>query len=1031
MNVRRALLAAALGAASAFPAAAAKLDSGSLSGLRARAIGPAAFGGRIEAIDASVKDPKVIWVGAAGGGVWKSIDGGVTYKPVFDKYTQSIGAVAIDQAHPDTVWVGTGEGDTRNSVSVGSGIYRTDDGGDDWKLAGLPDSERIARIAIDPSDSNTVFAAVVGHLWNDSVERGLYRTSDGGKSWQKVLFVSASTGCSDVAIDPKNPKRVYAATWDFRRSPDFFRSGGPGSGLWRSLDGGTHWTRLSAGLPGGELGRIAIAVAPSRPERVYATVESKKTALYRSDDAGETWTMVSTSFNIGVRPFYFSHLAVDPKNPDRVYKPGFVLTVSDDGGKSFSGGAGFDFGSYHSDTHALWIDPANPDHLMLGTDGGVYVSRDRGGRWLFQRTLPVSQPYRVALDDARPFNVYGGFQDNGCWYGPSAGAGGVGNGAWKNFGFGDGMYAFPDPNDPDLLYWEYQGGELYKYFKKTRETKQIRPYPGPGDETLRFNWEAPLVLSPADPHLLLIGAQYLFASTDQGESWRQISGDLTTDNPQLQRQVESGGLTPDDSSAENHCTIYAIGPSPLDRAVIWVGTDDGNLQVTRDDGAHWENVVSRVPGLPKGTWVSGLEPSRFAKGTVYATFDGHARGDFATYVYRSTDFGRTWAALATPDVAGYAHVIREDPKSASILYLGTEQGLFLSIDGGKEWAQFTGGLPRVPVRDIAIHPRDSDLVLATHGRGFWVVDDVSPLRQLTPEVLASDVTVLEARPTWLRIPEQEQAWNGDGDYVGENPPDAAAIYFWRGKRRLMGESRIEIDDASGKKIATVPGSNRKGINRVMWSPRLKAPRTASGTGIAVGALFGPTAPVGTYTVKVIDGEKTYAGKLVLAADPLLPHSREEIDARQDALMRLYRMQEDLAFLSDSVSAVRDQAAARAGNAGKSALGRRLGDLSHRLDALSKTLATSHPPLEGMPADADRQLREWITDLFGAINGFGGKPSAGQLAQIPVLDGRLETARRDYEKIILPLPDINRDLGKKSLPPIQAPTREQWEKQQAT
>ena len=1029
MKLRSAFL--LLAAAAAAPAAAAKLDSAALSGFRARAIGPAVFGGRIEAIDASVKNPKVIWIGAAGGGVWRSIDGGVTYKPVFDKYSQSIGAVAIDQAHPDTVWVGTGEGDTRNSVSVGTGVYRTDDGGDDWRLMGLPDSERISHIAIDPTDSNVVFVAALGHLWNDNTERGLFRTADGGKSWQKVLYVNPSTGCADVAIDPKNPKRVFAATWDFRRRPDFFRSGGPGSGLWRSLDGGVHWTRITAGLPSGELGRIALGIAPSRPSTVYATIESAKTALYRSDDSGDTWKMINTSFNVGVRPFYFSHLAVDPKNPDRVYKPGFVLTVSEDGGKSFSGGSGFDFGAYHSDTHALWVDPADSDHLMLGTDGGVYVSRDRGGRWLFQRTLPVSQPYRVALDDDRPYHVYGGFQDNGCWYGPVAGAGGIGNDAWKNFGFGDGMYAFPDPKDPDILYWEYQGGEIYKYLKKTRETKQIRPYPTASDKTLRFNWESPLALSPADPKLLLAGAQYLFASTDQGESWRQISGDLTTDDPEMERQVESGGLTPDDSSAENHCTIYVIGASPLDRDLIWAGTDDGNLQVTRDGGAHWQNVVAKIPGLPKGTWVSGVEPSRFEKGTVYATFDDHARGDFATYVYRSTDFGQTWTRLATADVTGYAHVIREDTKVPALLYLGTEDGLFISIDGGKEWAQFSGDLPRVPVRDIALHPRDSDLVLATHGRGFYVVDDVSPLRQLTPEVLAADVTVLESRPTYLRIPEQEQAWNGDGDFVGENPPDAAAIYFYRGKRRLMGESRIEIEDASGKKISTLPGSNRRGINRVMWNPRLKAPKMAAGTGLAVNALFGPTAPIGTYTVKVIDGDQTYSGKLVLAADPRLAHSEDDIRVRQDALMKLYGMQEDLAFLSDSVTTVRDQAEDRAGKSGKSAAERRLSDLAHRLDALQKTLVTTHPPLEGMPADSDRQLREWIDDLFGAINGFGGKPTAGQLAQVPVLGQRLDAARKDFDKLAAALPEINRDLANRKLPPIQAPTREDWEKKQAS
>ena len=1009
---------------------AAKLDSAAIAGLHARAIGPAVFGGRIEAIDASVKNPKLIYVGAAGGGVWKSIDGGVTFKPVFDKYSQSIGAVAIDQAHPDTVWVGTGEGDTRNSVSVGSGLYRSDDGGDDWRLAGLAQTERIARVVVDPSDSSTVFVAAVGHLWNDSAERGLFKTSDGGKTWQKVLYVNPSTGCADVAIDPKNPKILYASMWDFRRRPDFFRSGGPGSGLYKSADGGAHWKKIVRGIPGGDLGRIAIAVAPSRPETVYATIESSKTALYRSDDSGESWRRINTSFNVGVRPFYFSHLAVDPRNPDRVYKPGFMLTMSEDGGKTFSG-AGFNFGSYHSDTHAFWIDPANTDHLMLGTDGGVYVTWDRGGRWMFLRTLPVSQPYRVALDDAQPYNVYGGFQDNGCWYGPSSGAGGIGNDEWKNFGFGDGMYTFPDPTDPNVIFWEYQGGEIYKFFRKTKETKQIRPYPAKGEKALRFNWESPFVVSPADPHLLLAGAQYLFASTDQGESWRRISGDLTTDNPELERQVESGGITPDDSSAENHCTIYVIAPSPLDARVIWAGTDDGNLQVTRDGGAHWENVVGNVPGVPKGTWVSGIEASRNNPGTAYATFDGHARGDFSTYVFRTTDYGKTWTPLATADVSGYAHVVREDPKASSLLYLGTEQGLFLSIDGGKEWAQFSGDLPRVPVRDIAVHPRESDLVLATHGRGFYVIDDVSVLRQLTPEVLAADVTILPSRPTYLRIPFQLQSWNGDGDFVGENPPDAAVITFYRSKRRLLGESKIEIEDPSGKTIATLPGSNKKGINRVLWNTRLKPPKTAVATGLAVGALVGPTVPVGAYTVKVIDGDKTYAGKLVLAPDPLLPYSAADILARQDAMMKLYGMQEDLAYLADSVTNVRDQALERAGKLGGSALSRKLSQLGGRLDALHRTLVTTHPPLEGMPSDSDRQLREWVTDLFGAINGFGGKPSAGQLAQIPVLADRLEEARREFEKIVAEVGDANRGLQKKSLAPIQPPSREAWEKEQAS
>jgi photosystem II stability/assembly factor-like uncharacterized protein len=1022
----RALAAAGLAAALAAPSPAARLDSAELGAMRARAIGPAVFGGRIEAIDGSKTNPRLIYIGAAGGGVWRSLDGGVTFKAVFDKYSQSIGAVTIDQAHPDTVWVGTGESDTRNTVSIGTGIYKTTDGGDDWQLMGLANSERIARIVVDPTDSNRVLAAVVGHLWNDSPDRGLYETTDGGKTWRKILYVGPSTGCADVAMDPSNPKVLYAAMWDFRRWPYFFRSGGPGSGLFKSSDGGASWTKLANGLPKGELGRIAVAVAPSHPATVYATVESEKTALYRSDDAGATWRRLDSSFNITVRPFYFSHLAVDPTNPERVYKPGFTLSISEDGGRSFSGGI-FEGGGYHGDTHAIWIDPGNPDHLLLGTDGGVYASWDRGGKWMFLRSLPVSQPYRVAFDEAQPYDVYGGFQDNGSWYGPTSGPGGIGNDQWKNFGFGDGMYAFPDPTDADLIYWELQGGEIYKTYRKTKEIKKIRPYPGAGDKPLRFNWEAPLVLSPADPHRLYTGAQYLFLSTDRGESWSQISGDLTTDNPAYQRQVESGGLTPDDSSAENHCTIYAIAPSPLDPNLIWIGTDDGNLQLSRDGGAHWENVVAHVPNLPKGTWVSGIAASRFAPGTAYATFDDHARGDMAPYVYVTTDFGATWTSLVTPDIEGYAHVIREDLKSPRILYLGTEMGLFLSIDGGQNWAQFTGNLPKVPVRDIAIQPRESDLILATHGRGFYVVDDVSVLRQLTPEVLDSDVTVLQGRPTYLRLPSFEQAWNGDGDFVGDNPTEAAVVYFYRKKRRLIGQSKIEIHDASGKLIATLPGSNRRGINRVVWNTRLKPPRTAAASALAFEALEGPTAPVGDYTVQVLDGSKTYTGRVTLAPDPLLPHSRQDVAARQDALMQLYRMQEDLAYLVDSVTSVRDQARDRARKLGRSGLSRELSRLADGLDALHQTLVTTHPPLEGTPADADRQLREWIVDLYGAINGYGGRPTPAQTARLPVLSGELSAAGETFQRLCASLPKLNARLGRDKLAPIGFASREQWDK----
>ena len=1015
------LLASVVGAGGPTPPA---LDSAAIAGLRARAIGPAVCGGRIEAIDVAATDPNLVYVGAAGGGVWKSTDAGGTFKPVFDDHTQSIGAVAIDPRRPETVWVGTGETDARNSVSVGSGIYRTENGGEDWERMGLPDSERIARIVVDPADSRTVYVAVAGRLWSDSAERGVYRTTDGGKNWTRVLFVNASTGGADLAVDPKNPKILYAALWDFRRWPYFFRSGGRGSGLYQSLDGGDHWKRLETGLPKGELGRIAVAVAPSRPATVYATIESKKSGLYRSDDAGRTWRLVNASPALGVRPFYFSHLAVDPADPERLYKPGFQLAVSGDGGKTFST-AGTGPSSYHPDVHAIWIDPADSRHLLMGTDGGVYASRDRGARWIFVRTLAVSQPYRVALDDAHPYNVYGGFQDNAFWYGPSRSAGALSGAEWKSYGMNDGFYTFPDPRDPDVVYWESQGGDLHRFFRSTGENQQIRPLPAPGDAPLRFNWEAPVAVSAADPRLLLTGAQVVFASRDRGETWKRISGDLTTDDKEFQRQAESGGVTPEDSAAENYCTISAIAPSPLDPGIIWAGTDDGNVQVTRDGGRRWESVAAGIPALPRGTGVSGIAASREDPATAYVTLDGHARGDFVPYVFRTGDFGRTWTALATSGVSGYAHVIREDPEAPFLLYLGTEDGLFLSIDRGKSWARFTGGLPRVPVRDIAVQARESDLVVATHGRGFYVVDDISVLRRLTPDVVASDLAVLDGRPISVRVGEFMPEWTGDGEFFGENPPDDAVITFYRRERRLLGDSRIEIADAQGRVIATLPGGARRGINRVSWSSRLKPPRMAAAEGMAPGGFSGPTAPVGTYTVRVIDDERQASGTIRLVPDPALTHSDRDRAARQETLTRLFRMQEDLAFLGDSVASVREAVSRNAAGLGASDLGSRLALLGSRLDAFRATLVATRPGILGIAGASDRQLRESIAELFGSINGFGGEPSGGQRDRVAALEGELDRARALFDEIAREVGAVNRELAGRGRNPIEIPTREQW------
>ena len=576
-------------------------DSNTFGGLRARAIGPAIMSGRISSIDAVATDPLTLYVGSASGGLWKSIDAGTTFKAIFDDYPQSVGVVRVAPSSPETVWVGTGEPWTRNSVSYGKGVYKSTDAGDSWKAMGLEDTERIGAIRIHPDNPEIVYVCAVGPLFGDSEARGLFKTTDGGETWNKILYVDETTGCADMDMDPQEPDVLYAATWRFRRSAHFFESGGPGSGLHRSTDGGETWSEVRDGLPEGDLGRIAVAVAPSRPNVVYATVESEHTALYRSDDLGKSWRQVNASQNIKMRPFYFSELVVDPTDHNRVYKPGFMLTISVDGGESFTSMLGGGFGSsVHPDHHALWINPNNPHELVLGTDGGVYISQDRAGSWNHLKTLPVSQPYHVSVDNEIPYNVYGGLQDNGSWVGPSRASGGILGGAWQMLSFGDGFWVVPDPDDANTVYSESQGGALLRVDKTLGTAKSIYPYAEGDQEELRFNWNTPIYISPNDSSVLYFGSQYLHRSTDRGESWQTISPDLTTDDPAKQRQKESGGLTTDNSTAENHCTIFSISESPKNAQVLWAGTDDGNLQVSRDGGETWANVAGNVPGIPAG-----------------------------------------------------------------------------------------------------------------------------------------------------------------------------------------------------------------------------------------------------------------------------------------------------------------------------------------------------------------------------------------------------------------------------------------------
>lgn len=1003
----------------------ADIDSYTFGGLKARAIGPAVMSGRIASIDAVAgAEATTIYVGAASGGLWKSRDGGVTFQPIFDDYTQSIGVVRVAPGDPEVVWVGTGESWVRNSVSVGEGVFRSDDGGETWQSVGLENTERIGAIRISPYDASHVFVCATGALWNASPERGVYRSRDAGKTWELVLHVNDDTGCADLDMDPANPNLLFAAMWQFRRGPDYFESGGPGSGLYRSVDGGDSWEPVEKGLPNSDLGRIAVAFAPSRPGRVYANVEAETTALYRSDNLGSSWDRVNDSFNVTFRPFYFSELVIDPSDADRVYKPGYTLGVSRDAGKTFGGGVGGFDASIHPDHHALWVDPDDPNHLLLGTDGGVYVSHDRAAHWRFVGALPVSQFYHVSVDDAEPYNVYGGLQDNGSWRGPSRSAGGVQNKDWQSIGFGDGFWVFADPKSEDHVYAEYQGGEILHVNTKVNEGRRIQPVAAAGAEALRFNWNTPMHLSPNTPGRLYVGSQHVHYTDDQGESWQTISPDLTTDDPDRQRQLTTGGLTVDNSTAENNATLYSISESPLDGQIIWAGSDDGRLHVTADGGGRWRDVFGNLPDAPKGTWVSRVHASPHRARTAFVTLDGHRTGDMATYVYRTNDLGATWTSLATEAIEGYAWVIRQDPVNPELLYLGTEFGLYLTLDGGARWARFRENLPRVAVHDLVVHPQ-GDLVIGTHGRGVYIIDDLTPLRNFDQELLEQDVALLPSRPSPIRTGGALQSFAGQENFVGENPPAAAVITFYQRKRHLFGDLLINVYDASGEQIASLPAPKRRGMNRVLWPMRLKPPKLPPSTSL-VPAFVGPALPEGDYRIELVKGDTRLEGEVTLVADPRSPHDREARVAQQAFSMALYEDLASLTYLSESLADLTDQVRARAGElTGGDA--RRLQGYAEDLEAFRDGLAVSD---EAGILSGQERLREKLGQLYGNVVTYEGRPTATQVERKQRLEADLADAvERGDELMAKLLQRINAVLEKREMTPVERLDRAKWESTQ--
>jgi photosystem II stability/assembly factor-like uncharacterized protein len=1010
-------------------------SSATISGLGARNIGSATMSGRISAI-AATREPSgkiTLFVGAASGGVWKSDDGGTRFRPIFDEQpVQSIGAIALDPKNSKNVWVGTGESWTRNTVSIGDGIHKSSDGGQTWTHAGLENSERIAKIVVSPKNSDTVFVAVPGGLWSDSPNRGVYRTTDGGKTWKQVLKgANLSTGCTDLAIDPTNPDVIFAAMWDFRRKGWEYRSGGESptapsaSGLFRTTDGGETWTEITPevnkGFPKKPYGRIAVAIASSNAKRVYAFVESPDSALFVSDDGGMTWDKRDKSQWMVWRPFYFANLIVDPKNPDRLFKPDGALIASDDGGKSFAVVGGF-VGT-HGDAHDVWIDPTNTQVVFVGDDGGMWYSYNGGSKWWKGGNLPVSQFYHVSLDDNDPYRVYGGLQDNSSFVGESQYPGGITNAQWENMYNGDGFWMFPDPADPDYIYAEYQGGEIARINRYTHQARNIKPRPN-YKEKLRFNWNTPIALSPNEKTTIYIGSQFLFRSRNHGQTWERISPDLTTNDPQKQKQEQSGGVTVDNSSAEMHTTIYSISESPKDRSLIWIGTDDGNLQLTRDGGKTWTNVVGNVPGLPKNSWVNWVQASNFNAGAAYAAFDRHTFGDMAPYVFKTTDYGKTWTPLVTPQdvkgVRGYAHVIKEDLVKPDLLFLGTEFGLWVSIDGGKNWAQFKGNhFPAVAVRDLAIHPRDNDLVLATHGRGIWIVDDMTPLRALTPDLLTQDVAFVSARPVQQRI-EGSGGWApGDAVFIGDNPPDAAVINYYQRERHLFGKLKLEVLDASGRVIDELPASRRPGLNRVTWAMRAKPPRVPPAAQIAQAGTRGPRLVPGVYTVRLTKAGKVSETKLTVGLDRRAKFSEADRKAQFDAAMKVHALFGEESALMDRIVSLR-KALSQSGAALPEGdpVRKNVTDFDGKVDGVRKKIVAT---TEGGAITGEERLREHTDQLYGAILSYEGRPGDYQLAYIDTLKRELGEVTKEFDQLLATdLPALNESLKSKGQQPISAP-----------
>ena len=761
-----------------------------LKDMKPRNIGPGGMSGRVTAIDVVTKNPEVIYVGTASGGLWKSESGGVKWKPIFEKEaTASIGAVTIQQSNPSVIWLGTGEGNPRNSLNGGYGVYRSLDAGKNWDLMGLENTRHIHRIIIDPTNPNIIYIGAIGSPWGEHEERGVYKTKDGGKTWNKILYATNKTGVGDMVMDPNNPNKLIVALWEHKREPWFFNSGGEGSGIFITHNGGETWEERTDknGLPKGNLGRIGLAIAKKKTNIVYALIEAKKNALYKSEDGGFTFKKINDKSDIGNRPFYYSDIFVDPQNENRVYSVFTYVNVSEDGGENFSQlmpAYGVDNG-IHPDHHAWWIHPDNGNFMIDGNDGGLNITHDGGKTWRFIGNLPVAQFYHIAVDNEFPYNIYGGMQDNGSWRGPSYvfRSQGIRNDYWQEISFGDGFDVIPDRDNSRYGWTMSQQGYVSRYDWQTGNNYTVRPtHPDP-DVKLRFNWNSAINIDPYNNSIIYFGSQFVHKSTDKGLTWEIISGDLTTNDPEKQKQNESGGISMDATGAENHTTILVIEPSPIEQDMIWVATDDGRVHYTQNGGNKWNEVSNNLSGLPKGSWITQIKASNKNRGEALLIANDYRRFNYEPYAYRTSNYGKSWQRIVDKDdVLSYALCIIEDPVEKNLLFLGTDDGLYLSIDAGSSWTKWTNGFPTVPVKDLVIQERENDLVIGTFGRAAWVLDDLIPLRDIAKnnKVLASDIVLFEVPDAYQVSFKQPTGsrFGADAIFQGENRVYGARIPYY-------------------------------------------------------------------------------------------------------------------------------------------------------------------------------------------------------------------------------------------------------------